>query len=716
MRAAFFRILLAVAAAMAGIALLLYGDRALQEYFRKNLKVRNRFQSLQTALYALEGEVLRNGAYLYYNYDRINKLLDRIETLLTSLREDREIRSSYHRKSLRMLEELSRKFRNYVRKVQGYLTINASLKNSFIYIPTLQLRAFRIFDPTREEDRDVLLLLSKINASIFLARNAQDIDFLDEIKNYRTTLDDLIARFDGPKRKLLRTLEQHLQLFIDYFPASIQYFHSLMTNDLIRETERISSNFREEAGAELRAINQNTRILLALYLLSLAVVIYFILRTHRENRYLRKLRNELETHLVTDTLTGLGNRLAYRKRKSRMNRPALILANIDRFKHINDFYGSSIGDGVLKEVGTLLKEITPPELNATLYRMGGDDFGILFERENSSMEMISLLRNYQEKLRDCSVKVEDLTIDLSFALGGSEKSDWLFETADMALKAAKSSQRKRYALYHRELDNREEIARNIQALRRIRSALVERRVIPYFQPIRETEQGHIRRFEALARIELDEGRHTLQPYSFIHAANEAKLSGEITLNILESTLEMARRYPFEFSVNISAGDISNREDRDGIVDLLERHRDLAPRIILEILESEEIRDYELTAEFITTVKRLGCRIAIDDFGSGYSNFEKILLLDIDILKVDGSLIRRIDRDRHSELIVRTILDFARHAGWETVAEYVHSRPVYEKVKTMGFDYVQGYYIGKPSRELQRHFKENGTEGSLPPPD
>jgi EAL domain-containing protein (putative c-di-GMP-specific phosphodiesterase class I) len=174
--------------------------------------------------------------------------------------------------------------------------------------------------------------------------------------------------------------------------------------------------------------------------------------------------------------------------------------------------------------------------------------------------------------------------------------------------------------------------------------------------------------------------------------------------ILQKTLEIAQHYPFEFSVNLSAEDISSTEDREEIIRLLTQHRDLCGRLIFEILESEEIKDYEVTTEFISTVKGLECRIAIDDFGSGYSNFEKILLLDIDMLKVDGSLIRRIDRDRHSELIVRTILDFARLAGWETIAEFVHSKAVYDKVVGMGFDYIQGYYVGKPSPDLQKHLQ------------
>lgn len=700
---AFFRISLVLFAALIGVGLLLYGDRTSKEYFSKNLKTRNRLQTLQTSFYALEGEILRNGSYLYYSYDRINQLLEKIEKLIQTLQKSPDIDTAYHRQTLAELKTLRKHVNQYVEKIQSYLTVNASLKNSAIYIPTLQLRAFKVFNTQRPKDRKILLLLARINASIFLARNAQDIDFLSDIKSYVLSLDNLIRELhEGAQRRLLETLRSHLQQFIGGFPLYIRLFDSLMHNGLIEETDTIFHTYQRESTKELNVINRTTRLLLSLYLFSLAIVIYFILRTYRENRKLRRLKNELEQALVTDALTRLGNRLAYHRAQKAMKHPVLLLFNIDHFKHINEFYGTSIGDAVLVEVGRKLNTLTPESIHASLFRMGGDDFGVLFEQGNCHMELISLVRSYHEQLNTLSVTVEGLDIDISLAIGASDKSDWLFETADMALKHAKNSQRKRYAVYTPELDNREEIAKNIRILRRIREAIDQRKLIPYFQPICARESGSIVKFEALARIELDGGRHILQPYSFIHTASEAKLSGEITLNILRETLRIARDYPYGFSVNLGAEDIANTEDRERIISLLEENRELCPRLTFEILESEEIRDYDLAAEFIRTIKHFGCSIAIDDFGSGYSNFEKILLLDIDLLKVDGSLIRRIDRDRHSELVVQTILDFARHAGWKTVAEYVHSKAIFDKVSAMGFDYIQGYYIGKPSRDLKPH--------------
>jgi len=695
-----WRILLTVLAAAVGVGLFVYSDYSLKKYFGNNLRIQNELQNLRTNLYALEGEILQNGSFLYYSYDNINHLVHRTDRLLRSLETDPSLQSDIHRKSRQKIRQLTQRFTRYIDQMQRYLTLNASLKNSIIYIPTLQLKAYSIFNAAMPEDRETLLLLSKINATIFLARNSQDTDFLADIRNYLQELDKRLEIYDGVRGRLLRTLKSHLVQFSVDFPLYVRQLDYLIHNDLIDRALELDQTFQKEAGNELKLVNHTSRIILLLYLFSLLATIYFILKAQRENRRLREVKKTLEATLVTDTLTGLANRTAYRRIKATMKAPVLILVNIDRFKHINEFYGTRTGDKTLIAVSKKLQEITPAYLDAAFFRMGGDDFGILFEQESAKTDPHSILEYFHEKLEDYRLPIDGITIDLSFALGGSDRKEWLFETADMALKSAKSSQRKRYAFYTPDMDKREAIAQNIQALRNIRAALSNDTLLPHFQPICDLKNHRISKFEALARIELDDGNNILQPASFIHAATEAKMSGKITLKILEKTLAVAERHPYSFSINLSAADIADREDREQIIALLSTHRHLAERIVFEILETEEVRNYESVANFIDSVKSFGCRIAIDDFGSGYSNFEKILKLNVDILKVDGSLIRRIDHDHYSEMTVRAILDFARHAGWQTVAEFVHSESVYSKVAAMGFDYVQGYYLGKPSKQLQ----------------
>ncbi len=207
----------------------------------------------------------------------------------------------------------------------------------------------------------------------------------------------------------------------------------------------------------------------------------------------------------------------------------------------------------------------------------------------------------------------------------------------------------------------------------------------------------------MARLKIGAGQ-TIPPARFIEAAKQAKLSGLITIRILAATIEIARRHRADFSVNISSEDMLNRTDKERIYAMLEANQDVAPHIVFEILETEDIEDYEIVGAFIRRVKSYGCRIAIDDFGSGYSNFEKLLQLDIDIVKIDGTLIRNLHRDAHAQLVARTIVEFARGAGLTTVAEFVHSEAVLAKVKELGIDEAQGFYLGEP-KEARAYFTQ-----------
>ncbi len=125
------------------------------------------------------------------------------------------------------------------------------------------------------------------------------------------------------------------------------------------------------------------------------------------------------------------------------------------------------------------------------------------------------------------------------------------------------------------------------------------------------------------------------------------------------------------------------------------------KIAFEILESERIESYDEVGKFINTVKIAGAKISIDDFGSGYSNFEHILRLNVDYIKIDASMIKNIDTDRNSQIIVETIVGFARRLGIETIAEYVHTEEVFNKVKELGVDMSQGYYFSPPIQNVKR---------------
>ena len=197
----------------------------------------------------------------------------------------------------------------------------------------------------------------------------------------------------------------------------------------------------------------------------------------------------------------------------------------------------------------------------------------------------------------------------------------------------------------------------------------------------------------------DEEGNVLSPASFLKIAKESRLYASLTEITVRKNFNAFKNSAYTFSVNLSIEDIMDKSFNDFLRKELNNNAQLGQRIIFEFLESEGIESYEIVLKFIKEMKNYGCKIAIDDFGSGYSNFEHILKLYVDYIKIDASLIKNIDKDINSEIIVETIVNFTKKLNIETVAEYVDSFEVYKKIKELGVDYSQGYFIGKPEPEI-----------------
>ncbi|MDX1295433.1 MAG: EAL domain-containing protein, partial [Sulfurimonadaceae bacterium] len=153
-----------------------------------------------------------------------------------------------------------------------------------------------------------------------------------------------------------------------------------------------------------------------------------------------------------------------------------------------------------------------------------------------------------------------------------------------------------------------------------------------------------------------------------------------------------------FSINLSIEDIMNHDIYDFIIEKLKQYN-FGKRVTFELLESESIEDFKRVSRFITEIKRYGAQVAIDDIGSGFSNFSYLAEIDVDYIKIDGSLIANIDKNANSRLIAETIVSFAKGMGIETIAEYVHSSTVLSTVKQLGIDYSQGYHIDEPHPQI-----------------
>ncbi|MDD2567912.1 MAG: EAL domain-containing protein, partial [Thiovulaceae bacterium] len=207
------------------------------------------------------------------------------------------------------------------------------------------------------------------------------------------------------------------------------------------------------------------------------------------------------------------------------------------------------------------------------------------------------------------------------------------------------------------------------------------------------------KFECLARL-IDEKDNVISPHLFLPVARRIKADNFVTKIIIDKSFKVFEKNDFEFSINLSIEDILSSEIFEYIIKKLQNYPD-AHRITFELLESEAIQDFSKVESFINEVKRYGAKIAIDDFGSGYSNFSYLTKMSVDYIKIDGSLITQIEIDKNALLVVATIVEFAKKLGIKTIAEYVHSSTIMDKVKELGIDYSQGFYIDEPTIDFEK---------------
>ncbi len=410
---------------------------------------------------------------------------------------------------------------------------------------------------------------------------------------------------------------------------------------------------------------------------------------------LKDCKKQLLNRYFTDHLTSFPNLYQLRKDLLDNENFSLITIAIDNFVTINNFYGFMVGDYIIEQVGKYLIE----NFDEKIYRVSGTEFTIYLEDYLDFYELKEYLTKLYEKVKNVTVLYQDNEISVSVTLASCVNSNQenLFSKVSMALKYAKDH-RLPFWIYEDRMGFENEYEKNLNISNVVRHAVEKSKIIPYFQPIIDNKTLKINKYECLARL-LDENDNVISPTLFIPISKRIKVYDFVTKIIIEKSFEIFETNNYEFCINLSMEDIINSEMFNFILQKL-KSSSASNRVIFEIVESEAIKDFEKIARFINEIKRHGAKIAIDDFGDGYSNFSYLIKMNVDFLKIDGSLIKDIDTDKNSYLVVETIVDFANKLGIKTIAEFVHSSTVMDKVKEMGIDYSQGYHIDKPSLSIE----------------
>ncbi len=410
-----------------------------------------------------------------------------------------------------------------------------------------------------------------------------------------------------------------------------------------------------------------------------------------------RIKNEiLYKQLYTDELTSLPNRKSLLQDISKMRHPILSIIDLDAFGTINDLYGEKVGNIVLVNMATLYKRFSKT-VGCQAYRMGGDVFAFLKDEEFNSDKCVSNVESLIQNIYDYSIHIQkyDITIRVAVTIGVSKEPVDTVEKANMALNKAKKCQMP-YVIYGAEHNLDAEYLNDMKWTKVIKRAIENDGVTAYYQPIIDKDKN-ILKYECLMRIVEDGKVHS--PFLFLDIAKKVKFYPQLAKIIINRAFNKAKESRNVVNINLSIQDIVNKDIVKMIEERLSKD-DFAHLITFELLESESITDYEKVISFISIVKSFGCKIAIDDFGSGYSNFGYLLRLKPDYIKIDGSLVKNIHRDVNALLITKTINDFAHSLGMKTVAEYVHCKEVFELLQDIGVDEYQGFYFSEPLEHMR----------------
>lgn len=431
----------------------------------------------------------------------------------------------------------------------------------------------------------------------------------------------------------------------------------------------------------------------------------------RDVTEVRQLADQLSYQASHDTLTNLVNRHEFEIRlnqalahtRSTNQHHAVLYLDLDQFKIINDTCGHAAGDELLKQIAANLK----PKLreNDTFARLGGDEFGVLLEGC-----LISKARQIAESLRRTIREMRFLWDDKSFEVGvsiglvpltsSSGTISEVLSAADTACYEAKDQGRNRIHVFQLDDLNLQKRRGEIQWVHRINDALQQERFVLYFQKIEPVvgDPGSKPFYEILVRMQ--ERGEIIPPMAFIPAAERYGLMPAIDRFVLQKALSTVKQAQqanetLRFSINISGQTLSDTQFLEFAADSIRQSHIRPGTITFEITETAAVANFTRASQFISTLRQLGCRFALDDFGSGLSSFAYLKNIPVHYLKIDGSFVKDIVTDEADFAFVKSIRQIGEVMGISTIAEYVESEQVLQKLGEIGVELAQGFFVGKP---------------------
>jgi len=409
------------------------------------------------------------------------------------------------------------------------------------------------------------------------------------------------------------------------------------------------------------------------------------------------LKNEtnkikIQKMIFQDTLTKLKNKVSLQKELETDTFATLIFLDVNNFAYVNTAYGFDIGDKILIKIANILEKLFP---NNT-YRINADQFAIKLQEEFNIKEVVIKIRKYFEQQ---TIDVDDVKLKTSFNYGAVYSNKNLLKHAALAIKKSKESGKNRLYIFDEQVDSSQKRESFISMNNCIYHAFDKDLIIPYFQGIYDNQKNKITKYEALVRMMTDDGK-VISPYEFLEVAKLSGLLPKLTRVMIDKTFKIMSQNSYDFSINITEDDLSSHYLLNYLTQKASEHSIAPYRVTLEILEGVSATGQKNNIKQLKELKRHGYKLAIDDFGAEYSNFERVLELDVDFLKIDSRYIKNIDTDKKSYEIVKAIVSFSNNMYITTVAEFVHSKSIQKIVKELGINLSQGYYFSEPTQTIE----------------
>ena len=446
----------------------------------------------------------------------------------------------------------------------------------------------------------------------------------------------------------------------------------------------------ESYGVNIASINRPMRDILFWMQIFLFISAVFLFFTIYNYSVLRK-------SLLEDSLTKVKTKIYLREffDNKNVDKFNAILLDIDKFRIVNEKYGFDAGDKILILFVGVLKKQLPKD--AIIIRVGGAEFFIALPK--ISGDLVILSRSLFKKLSDKRYLIQNNTIVLTLSMAVLETPEETKSLMDVErildhkLLEIKSSGKNRCVMISSNV--KDEIKyRNIDYIAKVLEA---EQLVCVYQPIQDVENGKFIKYEALVRlVDVDENI-LISPHYFLNIIRNTFKYIKMSRLVFDEAFKVLYAYPdIEVSLNLDLYDLYNDELIDLITMKLYDNKDVANRLTFEILEDHEIKDFARVSLIFQKLKTYGSKIAIDDFGSGHSSYIYLMKLDIDILKIDGSLIHALKEEpERAKIVLASICTLAKEQNYEVVAEFVSDEELYDAVKELGIRYVQGYHIGKP---------------------